>query len=260
MSMTENAANIAVSNQSLGMLGADEIVLNGSSQNHTYVTTFFDDARDEILAAHRWNFATKHAYAVQTTDPLFKWDNAFTKPTDCIKVWGIEEAPDALWEVKAGLILTNEGTAASDWETATDYLVGQYVSNDDVTYVCIVAHTSGDTDDEPGTGAIEATYWTSQSGDYEILKVEYVYQRTDVDAWPISARQCLVINLARMISAPIKQNENASLTLQAMLYGSKTVTGYLSLARTFDAQESGIMSVTTRTLLTSRRTRRGYYD
>ena len=253
MSMTETAANIAVCNQSLGMLGAEEIVLSGSSQNHIYCTTFFDDARDEMLAAAKWNFAMKHAYAVQTTDPLFKWNNAFTYPTDAIKIWGIEEAPDALWEAKAGLILTDEGTAAADWATTDEYLVGQYVSNDDITYVCILAHTAGDTDDEPGVGATEATYWTSQSGDFDILKVEYVYQRTDVDAWPISARQALVINLARMLAPAVKQNEDASLNLQSMLYGGPKVFGYLQIARTTDAQESGPMEVTTRTLMTSRR-------
>ena len=259
MSMTSNTANISVCNQSLGMLGADEITVAGTTdQNHIYCTTFFDDARDEILLAHRWNFAKKRAYALEATTPIFGWDNAFTKPTDVIKVWAIEESPDAEWEVEASLILTNEGSAALSWELDKEFIAGQYITSDtsgsDLTYLV----------DTTFTGAVEATDLasnaTSQSADLDVLAIEYVYQRTDVDAWPISARQCLVINLARMLSAPIKQNENASLTLQAMLYGSKTVTGYLSLARTFDAQESGIMSVTTRTLLTSRRTRRGYYD
>ncbi len=258
MSMTENAANIAVCNQSLGMLGADEIVINGTTQNHIYCTTFFDDARDEILAAHRWNFAKKRAYALESTTPIFGWDNAFTKPTDAIKVWAIEEAPDALWEVEASLILANEGSAALSWELDKIFIAGQYITSDtsgaDLTYLV----------DTTFTGAVEATDLaanaTSQSADLDVLAIEYVYQRTDVDAWPISARQCLVINLARMLSSPVKQNEKASLNLQTMLYGGPKTTGYLSLARTFDAQEGGIMSVTTRTLLTSRRTRRGYYS
>ena len=263
MSMTSNAANIAACNQSLGMLGASEITVAGTTdQNHIYCTTFFDDARDEILAAHRWNFAMKHAYAIQTTDPLFKWDNAFTKPTDCIKVWGIEEAPDAEWESKAGLILTNEGATPSDWAIATDFLAGEYLQSDDavagtdLTYLVDTAFTSTATSETTDL----STYCTSQSADLDVLKVEYVYRRTDVDAWPISARQCLIINLARMLAPAVKQNEDASLNLQAMLYGSRKVIGYLSLARTFDAQESGPLSVTTRTLLTSRRTRRGYYS
>ncbi len=259
MSMDDTAANIAACNQSLGMLGADEITVGATTeQNHIYCTTFFDDARDEILAAHRWNFAKKRGYALETTKPLFGYDNAFTYPTDGIKVWAIEEAPDALWEAENDLILTNEGSAAQSWELDKVFLADSYITSDtsgsDLTYLV----------DTEFTGAVEATdlasNCTSQAADLDVLAIEYVYQRTDVDAWPISARQCLIINLARMLSAPIKQNEKASLTLQAMLYGSKAVTGYLALARTFDAQEGGIMSVTTRTLLTSRRTRRGYYD
>ena len=90
MSMDDTAANIAACNQSLGMLGADEITVGATTeQNHIYCTTFFDDARDEILAAHRWNFAKKRGYALETTKPLFGYDNAFTYPTDGIKVWAI---------------------------------------------------------------------------------------------------------------------------------------------------------------------------
>ncbi len=259
MSMTDNAANIAVCNQSLGLLGATEISVGGTTdQNHIYCTTFFDDARDEMLAAHRWNFAKKRGYALETTKPLFGYDNAFTYPTDGIKVWAIEEAPDALWEAENDLVLTNEGSAAQSWELDKLFLADSYITSDtsgsDLTYLV----------DTEFTGAVEATdlaaNCTSQSADLDVLKVEYVYQRTDVDAWPVSARQTLIINLARMLAPAIKQNETASLNLQTMLYGGPKTTGYLSIARTIDAQEGGIMSVTTRTLLTSRRTRRGYYS
>ena len=258
MSMTDNAANIAVCNQSLGLLGAETITLAATTeQNYVYCATFFDDARDEILANHRWNFAKKRAYALETTTPIFGWDNAFTKPTDCIKVWGIEEAPEAVWEVEASLILTDEGSAAQAWEVDKEFIAGQYIKSDtsgsDLTYLV----------DTTFTGAVEATdlstNCTSQSADLDVLAIEYVYQRTDVDAWPISARQALVINLARMLAPAIKQNEDASLKLQSMLYGGPKTTGYLQIARTIDAQESGIMSVTTRSLLNSRRQRRGYY-
>jgi len=54
--MTENAANIALCNEALGLLGAAEIELSGTTQNHVYCTTFFDDCRDEILESHPWNW------------------------------------------------------------------------------------------------------------------------------------------------------------------------------------------------------------
>ncbi len=72
MSMTDNAANIALCNQSLGLLGASEITLAATTEtNYVYCATFFDTSRDEILESHKWNFAKKRAYAIQTTDPLF---------------------------------------------------------------------------------------------------------------------------------------------------------------------------------------------
>ena len=59
---------------------------------------------------------------------------------------------------------------ASAWATATVYTTDQYVSNDDVWYKCLLAHTSGALDDEPGTGAVEATYWTTKT-DAEMIPV-----------------------------------------------------------------------------------------
>ncbi|KKL60992.1 hypothetical protein LCGC14_2199780 [marine sediment metagenome] len=257
MSMTDSAQNIAICNESLGLLGAEEITVGATTeQNHIYCTTFFDDARDEILVAHKWNFAKKRAFAIQTTDPLFGYDNAYTPPSDYLKIVQIEEEPDAEFEVENALILTDEGAAPSDWADETAYLVGEYITNDDVTFVCIAAHTSGDTDDEPGVGAETATYWTSQSGDFSILKVEYIYQHTTFSTWPIYAKQCLVLNLARMLSSPIKQDETVSLNLQAMLWGSKKVIGYLDTARSIDGMEGGAIRIKTASWLKARRTGR----
>ena len=252
MSMTENAANISLSNQALGLLGSEDIVLNGSTQNHTYCTTFFDDARDEILVAHKWNFAKKRAYAIQTTDPLFGYDNAFTPPSDNLKILQIEQDPAAEFEIENALIITDEGATPSDWATATAYLAGEYVSNSDVTYLCIVAHTSGTTADEPGAGATTATYWTSSGGDYDTLEVEYIYQVTDLDSWPIYARRCFVLNLAVVLCSPIKQAEALAGDLQAMLYGSSKQIGYLNTARSLDAQEGGAIQIKTQTWIDAR--------
>jgi hypothetical protein len=253
MSMTENDANIALCNQALDSLGADNIVKNGSSQNHTYCTTMFDDARDEILTAHKWNFAKKRAFAIQTTDPLFGYDNAFTPPSDYLKVWQIEEEPDAEFEVENALILTDEGTTPTAWASGEDYLAGEYIQSDDsgsdLTYLVNIAFTSTSTSETTDL----STYCTSQGGDYQVLKVEYIYQHSTLGTWPVYAKQCFVINLARMLSSPIKQNETAALNLQAMLYGSKKVTGYLDVARSIDAREGGAIVMKTNTWIGSRK-------
>ncbi len=51
------------------------------------------------------------------------------------------------------------------WATVTVYAVGSLVTNNNIGYRCIAAHTSGDTADEPGVGATEATYWESHWDD-----------------------------------------------------------------------------------------------
>ena len=252
MAMTDSAQNIAMCNESLGLLGAEAITLAATTeQNYKYCVIFFDDARDEVLTMHRWNFAKKRAFAIQTTDPLFGYDNAFTPPSDYLKILQIEEEPDAKFEVENALILTDEGTAPSAWVTATDYLAGEYISSDDsgsdLTYLVDTAFTSStETTDL-------SSYCTSQGDDLTTLKVEYIYQHTTFSTWPVYAKQCLVLNLARMLSAPIKQNEEAAFNLQAMLYGSRKVTGYLDIARSLDAQEGGAITIKTQTWLNARK-------
>ena len=251
MSMTDNAANVAICNQALGMLGAQTIsVGSGTEQNHIYCTTFFDDARDEILGAHRWNFAKKRAYAIETTEPLFGFDKAYTKPSDCIKILQIEQVADAIFEVEGSLIVTNEGSTPSSWSSGTEYLAGEYLQSDDsgstLTYLVDTAFTaSTETTDL-------SSYCTSQGADLDVLEVEYIYQNTDVGNWPVYAKQCLITNLARMLCSPIKQDEEVAGNLQAMLYGGKGSLGYLDIARSHDAQEGGIQTFRTQTWLNAR--------
>ena len=57
------------------------------------------------------------------------------------------------------LIDSDQFVWQGEWTTATGYVVNDCVENDGSGYVCISAHTSGDTDDEPDTGATWETYW-----------------------------------------------------------------------------------------------------
>ncbi len=312
MGVIDTAANIALCNNSLGLLGASAIELSGTDQNHTYCELFFEKARDEILASHKWNIAKKRAYAVQTTAPLFGYDNAFTKPTDCLKVWTIEEDPLAKFEVEGGLILTDEGDTPDEWDDDSYYKDGDLVSHNDITFECLADHhsslsatepsigastdtywknfvTSGGTNpsawatgqtytdgdfvindtviyecvatkgsasaaaDEPGTGANYKYYWQAPLQNHQLLEVEYVYQLTDVSLYPAYLYQCVVYNLALKLVSPIKQSEDVALNLQAMLYGSSKVLGYLSLARSIDGQEGTGQVIKTQRWLDSRK-------
>jgi hypothetical protein len=55
---------------------------------------------------------------------------------------------------------TVKGDTGDDGDTGTTYTwEGAWVTSTSCAYICISAHTSGDTDDEPGTGATWTTYW-----------------------------------------------------------------------------------------------------
>ena len=62
-------------------------------------------------------------------------------------------------------VLTMAGKTIAAWEwqgawvTSTAYVLNDIVSNNSSSYICILAHTSGATDDEPGVGAVTTTYW-----------------------------------------------------------------------------------------------------
>jgi len=252
--MTDNAANVALANESLGLLGAETISVGGTSVNHGHCTTFFDASRDEILVNHIWNWARKRAYAIQTTDRLFGPDNAFTVPSDCLRVLTIEEDPLAVWNREGSVIITDEGNAAPDYDDdEIDYLAGQYISSDfsddDLTYLVDTAFTSSDEESDLDS------YCTSQGADLKILAVEYIYQVTDVSTYPEFMRQCLVLNLAIRLSSPIIQSLTSQvfLNLQTSLFGGPKTWGYLNIAKAIDAQEAGGETIKTNKFLSSRR-------
>jgi len=254
MSMTDNAANVALCNESLGLLGAATISVGGSSVNHGHCTTFFDASRDEILVNHPWNWASKRAYAIETTTPLFGSDDQFTVPSDCLRIMTVEEDPLIWWKREGSVILCNDGNAAPAYDDdEVDYLAGEYISSDDsgddLTYLVDTAFTSSSETTDL------SSYCTSSGGDYEILKVEYVYQVTDVSTYPVYMRQCLVVNLAIKLSSPIVQAATSQMLLnfQASLFGGPKNFGYLAIAKAIDAQEAGGEKITTNKFLNARR-------
>lgn len=247
MGVIDTATNIGICNQSLGLLGAKQIVINTTSTNRTLCELFWADARDEILSAHPWNFAVKLANTIETTAPLGKYDHAFTVPSDCLRVLTVDEDPAVQWQRWGSTIVTNVSeTPATYSDDEEDYVAGQYITVDDVTYLVDTAFTSSDETTDL------ASYCTSQSGDYAYLPVEYIWQVTDLSTYPSYAKKCVVLNLAIMLAPPIKQDGKMAMDIQGMLYGSKKSTGFLSLAQSLDAQEAGGTVIKTDTWLNSR--------
>lgn len=249
MSAIDNDDIIALCNQSLSMLGAKSISNGGSGTNYNLCLQFYADARDEILVGHPWNDVIKRSNMIQTTDPLHGYDYAFSKPSDCLRILDIDNDTLIQFVVEDGNVLTNECEDPTDWEDGEDYIVGDVVSNDDVTYTCLVAHTAGDADDEPGVGADTGTYWNDEGDDYYYMPVRYIYQRTDIENFKPHLYQCIVYELALKLSSAIKKNPKAGLEIQQALFGGPKVLGYLNWAASIDAQESAGATVRTKTWL-----------
>jgi hypothetical protein len=253
--MTENAANIAMCNQALGLLGAEAIVLSGTSVNHDYCTLYFDDSRDETLANHPWNWASITAYCIENATVLLPfYDNAFTLPTDCLRVLTVDEDHDSKWKRRTSTIYTDRGDVAPSYSDDSEkYVAGQYILSDisgsDLTYLVDTTFTSSDETTDI------ATYCTSQNASLKIVPIEYIQQVTDVSTYPSFMRMCFVINLAIHLSSPIIQAATSQLllNLQASLFGSKKNFGYLQIAKAIDAQEAGDEPIKTSTFVNARR-------
>jgi len=255
MSMSDTAANVAICNQAIGLLGAKKITLGSTTEaNYVHCAEYFDDNRNELLECHPWNFGRKRAFMVETTEPLFGYDHAFTVPSDCRRVLTIANDPGVLWQREGDLVLTDEGNVPSDYdEDEVDYLAGEYILSDtsesDLTYLVDTAFTSSD------EATDIASYCTSQGSDYEVVEVEYIYTVTDVSTYPQFMRMCLVYSLAIKLSTAITTSASAELALslqQSYLGGPKNY-GYLQMAKSIDSQEAGGTKVSTKTFLDARR-------
>jgi len=118
--------------------------------------------------------------------------------------------------------------------------------NDSVWYKCLVAHTSGDLDDEPGTGAVAGTYWTTKTTAQMTPAFEYTYH-FDLPADYLNRRRNWEDNDARRTSYTYHIEGNKLLTDDAtvnLIYSKQVTTVssfdplyievlYLTLAKKF---------------------------
>lgn len=86
-----------------------------------------------------------------------------------------EQTRDAIQRSHAWTFNKTRIRLASTWATSKAYTIDQYVLNDSVWYKCLVAHTSGTLADEPGTGAVEGTYWVTLTDAQVTPPFEYTY-------------------------------------------------------------------------------------
>ena len=215
-------------NLALGYIGEYKITEGDTTSKQAVLCIrFYADARDEALAAHPWNEAKKRIIIHQDgTDPLFGYDHRYAKPSDCLRVLSVDDSLGSdvsrkqpgvpAWEVESGYILSDAGASPPSWESAEDYIVGQFLGSSSVTYEVLVAHTSD------ATGASEALQIAvdvaagnieSADGDYDIVYVEYIWQNTDVDTYKPRLKQAVALNLASKIVIGIANDTKRKIAL-----------------------------------------------
>lgn len=107
------ASEVDIANRALQKLGAERIVsLTQDSENARACNLAYSTVRDAELRSHPWNFAVKRAQlAADASAPLFGYQNAFTLPSDCLRllppdVWANYNTHD--WQIEGRKILTND--------------------------------------------------------------------------------------------------------------------------------------------------------
>lgn len=81
------ASETSIANQALVFLGAKRITsLSDNSKNANVLDDIFDEVRDQLLAKHNWNFATKREELARSADePAFGFQYKYTLPADWIR-------------------------------------------------------------------------------------------------------------------------------------------------------------------------------
>lgn len=235
---TAETVSIAICNEALAFLGSSSIVTGGTTVENTLCNRFYASARDEILASHPWNCAVTRKKIIQTDAPISGYSYAYNLPLDCLRVWRLIDW-DYEYRVEGSTLVSDESETPDSWADETDYVANDVVTNDDITYTCIVSHTAGDDDEEPGVGANTDTYWTSSGGDYKCLPIVYIKQVTDISKWSPLLRQAIVLNLAIKLAIPLTESEKKSNELYAML------RDVLRRGKGIDAQEGTPASLQT---------------
>ena len=102
-----------ICNLALAELNADTILdLTEDNKAGRLCNRFYAPTRDMVLAAHPWNFAIRRAELaiVSTEDPAYEFENAFQKPSGCIRVIDTNQLDSELWRAEKDMILSNSAT------------------------------------------------------------------------------------------------------------------------------------------------------
>lgn len=101
-----------ICNLALRLLGAERITaLTDKGESARVLNDVYELIRDEVLAAHPWNFACKRvALALLAETPAYGYTYVFALPVGCLRV--LETEDNTEYQVEGGKLLTNEATVS----------------------------------------------------------------------------------------------------------------------------------------------------
>ena len=96
-------SSVAVCNRALSKIGDELIILSldDNTKPARYCKALYADTRDFVLRSYPWRFALKRYVLAPLRDkPLFGYEYQFPIPSDCLRVWKMEEnQPYQDWNV-----------------------------------------------------------------------------------------------------------------------------------------------------------------
>lgn len=108
--ITSTVTNLAICNQALRSIGADEITsLDDNVETARVLTDIFTPIRNEVLSAHPWNFAIKRDGLTASTTPDWGYDYSYSLPSDYLRIIRMED--DEEFKVEQDKLLTDEDEA-----------------------------------------------------------------------------------------------------------------------------------------------------
>lgn len=210
------ASEVDICNTALSHLGDSATVASidppeGSTQAE-HCARFYPIARDALLEAHTWAFATKRVLLAELANTWPQWQYAYARPNDC---------------VKALAVLAND--AGSDYQTVSAWPyptapmeVGAMFSVDSPQpFACEVNDTGA-----------QVVY-----SNQENAMLRYIARVTDTTKFSYRFTMALTWSLASMLAGPIIKGEVGRTEAQRC---AQFAAQWLSQAKLHDAQQQKI--------------------
>jgi len=230
-------AEVDVVNWAFSMIGEAPITsgewaleASGAYPRTRKAYAIYAKTRDGLIRSYYWNSCKKLAEIMQDTiTPIHTYGTAYSLPADCLRILHVHPIEEQIpYKIIGQKLYCDDASGPDAWAVGTYYPVGKYVTASSVTYKCVDAHTGAD--DKPVT---DTDYWESQSGDYAVLDVTYIYQNTTDTTWDALLTEMVATKLALQLCITLASDKE--IWARMTEYYTKIL---LPQAKTIDAQDS----------------------